>query len=147
MTNSVKPGDVAGHLTAQGYWRISVDGRRYLAHRLAWLYVHGEWPAAQIDHVDLDKSNNRFANLREATNAQNKANTRARKDNTSGFKGASWDKRSGRWRARICVVGKDSHLGFFDSAETAHAAYCQAANEAFGEFAREASGQEAGRSR
>lgn len=119
-----------------GYSRITIDNKRYYAHRLAWFYVHGEWPEGQIDHINGTPSDNRITNLRLATNSQNHANTCRRRDNTSGFKGVSWDKRRGHWRAAIRSGGKQHHLGYFNTAEEAHATYAEAARERFGEFGR-----------
>lgn len=126
-------GSLAG-TPQRGYRIIKVDGVRVMAHRLAWLYVHGKWPPEQIDHANLERDDNRIANLRQATNQLNSANRRARKQ--SGLKGAFRDR--GRWRSMIKVDGRIRHLGQFDSPESAHAAYLSAAQEAFGEFARAA---------
>ena len=136
--SNVRAGAVAGCLKNDGYLCIRVDGRLYSAHRLAWFYMTGEWPGLHIDHANSDRSDNRWANLREATYSQNNANSIVRKDNKSGFKGAS---RSGKrlgWQACIRWEGRSKHLGYFDSPEAAHAAYLAAANELFGEFARAA---------
>ncbi len=116
------------------YVTIKIDQRCYLAHHLAWLYVTGSWPNPQIDHRDLDSTNNRFSNLRESTQSQNMANTRKR-PNRSGFKGVS-PSPYGRWRAEIKTEGRYRYLGSFDTPRAAHRAYCAAAKEAFGEFAR-----------
>lgn len=129
-------GYVAGHLTNCGYRSIKIDGRHILAHRLAWLYMTGEWPTDDIDHINLDRTDNRWINLRSATRSQNKANAAAPVCNTSGFKGASWHKSTKKWRATIKVAGKPQHLGSFSSAEEAHTAYCGAAKKSFGNFAR-----------
>jgi hypothetical protein len=131
----VKPGKIAGTLLADGYCAIRWRGKRYGAHRLAWLYVYGEWPREQIDHIDGVRANNRGGNLREATQSQNQGNTRIRKDNTSGIKGVCWSKAARKWLACIQVNGKFKHLGLFITAEEASAAYRKAANAAFGEFA------------
>lgn len=105
------------------------------AHRLAWFYAYGVWPQDQIDHRNGIRSDNRICNLREATNSLNKANERRRTDNTSGFKGVH-RRENGRWRARIGVGNRRLALGDFDTPEAAHTAYCQAAAQHFGEFAR-----------
>lgn len=136
--NSIPTGSKAGNHGANGYVRISVDGRLYLAHRLAWLHVHGEWPPHEIDHVNGDKSDNRIANLRRATRSQNCANKRSRRDNVSGVKGVQWFERNQKWGARICIDGQTQFLGLFDRLEDAAAAYKNAAHKYFGEFARTA---------
>lgn len=130
-----KIGDRAG-TSWNGYILIGVDGIRYKGHRLAWLYVHGEWPDGNLDHIDCDRSNNRIANLRLATRTQNGGNSRKSKRNTSGFKGVSWNKDTGRWMANIQFNARPTYLGLFDTREAAHAAYCEAAQKHFGEFAR-----------
>jgi hypothetical protein len=127
------PGDVAGIARPRGYYEVTVGGRVYRAHRLAWFYVHGEWPADQIDHVNGDPSDNRLANLRPAARSQNNAN-RKRCPNASGYKGVSRDRT--RWKAQICVDGQRFNLGYFGCPVEAHAAYVRAAEERFGEFAR-----------
>lgn len=138
LTNRVKIGDIAGSVTSKGYFRIRVDGHLYLAHRLAWLYMTGEWPEHEVDHDNLTKADNRWENLRAATRPQNMANTTLRTDNTSGFKGVWWHKQNKRWIAEIRTKGGRYHLGCFDNAEAAHAAYAAAAQEHFGEFSRSA---------
>ena len=128
----------AGSMTAFGYWRIRIDRREYHAHRLAWLYVYGEWPEKDIDHINAIKTDNRIANLRIATPAQNNANQPLTSRNSSGFKGVTWHKRCGKWQAAIKVSGRTFHLGLFERAEDAHAAYVNAAKEHYGECARAA---------
>lgn len=129
-------GTVAGGLMVNGYITITVDRKVYLAHRLAWFYMTGLWPKEYIDHADGSKANNRWANLREATQTQQNANTKTRVDNTSGFKGVSWDARKKRWRARVHVSGKEKFLGYHSSLSDAQQAYVVGAKKHFGEFAR-----------
>jgi hypothetical protein len=129
-------GNTVGYISHYGYVVIRIDGRRYQAHRLVWLFVTGKFPLKDMDHRNLSKSDNRFANLREATRSQNVTNTTIRSDNSSGFKGVSYHKISGKWKAQIRAPGKKDHLGYFDLIEDAYAAYCAAAKECFGEFAR-----------
>jgi hypothetical protein len=128
-------GSVVGDVTSTGYLRVSVDGSRYRLHRVIWKMVTGCDPL-DIDHEDLDKMNNRWGNLREATKAQNSQNTSIRADNTSGFKGVCFHKRSGKWLARIYVNRRQTCLGLFDDAASGHSAYVAAAARSFGEFAR-----------
>lgn len=127
----------AGNLDSAGHRQIMVDGRAYAAHRLVFLYVPGRWPHDQIDHANRERDDNRFVNLRDATLSQNMANRRALRG-AAGRKGTSLDKRSGRWNAAIGSqrTGGRKHLGTFDTAEEAHAAYAKAAVERYGEFAR-----------
>ena len=135
--SNAKPGDTAGSLHDSGYIRVSINKVYYRAHRLIWLYVTGSDPLdSQIDHIDGDKTNNCFCNLRKANNSQNQHNTGLRLSNGSGYKGV--DKRNNRWRARIRVNNKRLFLGCFDTPELAHMAYAKAAAELHGEFARAA---------
>lgn len=129
-------GTVKTNKDGKQYRQIVICYRIYRAHRLAWLYVTGEWPNAEIDHRDLDGTNNRFANLRPATRGENGMNKGACRDNTSGFKGVSWHRKRALWQATIQVAGCRHHLGFFDTPEAAHAVYCEAAQRLHGEFAR-----------
>lgn len=132
--NRVRAGEVAGHLSPQGYRLIGLDGTQHLAHRLAWLYIHGSWPVNRIDHRNEDKDDNRIANLREATNSENHWNTAPHRRNTSGFKGVSFDKSMGKWHAQICRDYQNRRLGYFDTPEEAHAAYLAAARDLHGAF-------------
>lgn len=117
-----KVGIPVGRIQTDGYSQIRVDGKLYLAHRLAWLYVHGEWPTSEIDHIDRDRVNNRIANLRDVDRAINATNRRA--FGSSGFKGVTSMKKGSRFFARISRIdGSVSYLGVFDSAEAAHEAY------------------------
>jgi hypothetical protein len=133
-----KAGAPAGRIGGDGYLRLGLRGRRYRANRLAWLYMTGEWPDRIIDHANGDPMDNRFSNLRLATSSQNGANGRKPSHNSSGFKGVNWHAKAGKWRAYIKDKGKPIHIGYFTSAEAAHAAYLEKAREIFGEFARAA---------
>jgi hypothetical protein len=121
---------------SRGYIQLRIADRIYRAHRLAWFYVHGSWPDSEIDHINLVTSDNRIANLREATRKQNTTNTPARRNNRCGKKGVTFAKHAGKWRARIVHNGRPEHLGYFTDIEAAHAAYAAAARVHFGEFAR-----------
>jgi len=133
----ISVGQVAGTNTRR-YRQIGVDGRRYGAHRLAFLFMTGEMPVLDVDHADGNGFNNKWDNLRICTVSQNLANTGRHADNSSGFKGVTWDRPRGKWQARIQVRKQKIHLGRFNSAEEAHAAYVAAAFEHFGEFHRAA---------
>lgn len=131
-----KVGEIAGSVGSSGYLQVRVDGKLYLAARLGWLYVNGCWPKQFLDHIDGDRLNNRIENLREASPTENSRNAKIRKDNTTGFKGVSLFKRSGRYAAVICDQGKNHFLGHFNTPEEAGAAYVNAARELHGEFVR-----------
>lgn len=128
-------GQSAGSQSGERYIRIGIDGQVYRAHRLAWFYMTGEWPENGIDHIDLDPSNNRWSNLRAATQSQNAANTRKRRNNTSGFKGVS-ETASGTWQAVIWVKQKKVCLGTYKTPEEAFEAYQKGAEEHFGTYHR-----------
>lgn len=132
-------GAVAGSLNKKlGYWQIRLDDVLYYSHRLAWFWMTGAWPIDRIDHKDTDGANNRWDNLRDSTNSQNLANSRIPITNTSGVKGVTWYKPTGRWCAKIKVRQKSINLGYFDNIELAAAAYSRAAKQHFGEYARAA---------
>ena len=120
--NQVKVGDVAGCPDGRGYLQIRVQSRKYLAHRLAWLYVYGEWPKGQIDHINRIRTDNRIANLREVSHKQNQQNRSKSSHNTSGHPGVHWNKRDSKWQAQIRHNRKHFHLGLFKSLEEAVAA-------------------------
>jgi hypothetical protein len=128
--NSMRAGAIAGNVSDQGYRRILIDGKMYLAHRLAWLYVFGVFPKEQIDHKNGERADNRIFNLREATSFENRRNSRRRTHTITGLTGVFKVKNS--WCAKI----RNVHIGCFNTAEEAHAAYCAAAREQYGEFAR-----------
>ena len=135
--NWARPSLSAGHSRSEeGYRCISIDRRLYRAHQLAWFYMMGRWCRPAIDHRDGDAGNNRWSNLRRATASQNNANRRRPRHNKSGHKGVSLCSKSGKWRATISRNGKITHLGRFETAQAAHAAYLAAARKLFGEFAR-----------
>ncbi len=125
-------GKAAGYLAGKyGRRQIEIDGVARYAHRLAWLYVHGEWPAGQIDHLNGDKHDNRISNLRVLPGtAENKQNqNRSYRNNSSGMLGVSRDRDRPRWRARIMVDGKSRSLGHFGTPEEAAEAYRRAKSE------------------
>ena len=130
-----KAGDVAGGLKDSGYVIICVNYQVYYAHRLAWYMTYGEWPPEKLDHWNLVRDDNRLSNLRLATEAQNRTNTACR--SKTGFKGVIRPKQAPNcFVSQISIEGKTQYLGTFPTPEEAHAAYCAAANMAFGEFAR-----------
>lgn len=129
-------GDKAGTLRKDGRWQISIEGKLYMAHRLAWLYMTGTWPVYEIDHKDCNPSNNAWSNLREATRVQNSANQGLRKNNKSGAKGVHWREETGKYMVRIRIGGKRIYLGEFECLELANLVYSEYAEKHFGNFAR-----------
>lgn len=128
----------AGSVSSNGYRIIKVDGVTRGAARIIWAMVTGKMPAEEIDHKDLDQSNNRWNNLREATRTQNGVNRRLPKNNTSGLRGVHHHRysKSNPWLARISLGNQSVHLGVYPTAAEAHAAYVKAAKAAYGEFVR-----------
>ncbi len=135
---SVRAGSVAGCQTRYGksmYVEVRIDGRKHLGHRLAFLYVEGKIPRL-VDHGDTDGINNKWQNLRPCTRSTNGMNRGTPANNTSGFKGVSQDRRSGRWDVYITRDGRRKYLGQFDAPEDGAAVYAKAAAELHREFAR-----------
>jgi hypothetical protein len=97
-----------------GYVQGGILGRGYLAHRVAWLLVTGAWPKNQIDHINGDRTDNRIANLREVSNAENARNMSISSRNKSGVPGVFWDTKRGKWVANIGENSRTRHLGSFD---------------------------------
>lgn len=114
-SNSVKIGQVAGSLRPDGYRQIAIDGIMHYSHRLAWFYMTGSWPKEQLDHKGRDRGDDRWHKLREATPSDNNANRKLQSNNTSGYRGVSWDRGVNKWGARVNNI----HLGFFDDIEEA----------------------------
>jgi len=130
-------GQSCGAINGRGYRTIKVNGKAYSAHRLAWLYMYGEFPPSDLDHINRDKTDNRILNLRVCTEAQNLHNARkirTKKELTSPHKGVSV-RLDGRCQARITINKKTISLGYFNSEQDAHAAYCKAAKHHFDDFA------------
>jgi hypothetical protein len=126
--NMLRIGDVAGSIHPVKFYRtIRISGKGYMAHRLAWLYVHGDWPKKQIDHINRNRDDNRISNLRDIDGFENMQNRMAQKNSKSGVKGVSWSKRIKRWTAQIEKQGISKHLGVFKTIQEAEAAYLSAA--------------------
>lgn len=120
-------GSVAGYTDSKGYCSIRIEGNDYLAHRVAWKYVHGAGPARGIDHRNGIRNDNRIVNLREATQSENMENQRkARADSKTGLLGTSRKTHSNKFRAQIKINGRSKSIGLFKTAEEAHQAYLKA---------------------
>jgi hypothetical protein len=129
-----RAGTPAGTTRADGYRYVLFNGRRVLEHRIAWALHHGCWPSAQIDHINGIRNDNRLCNLRLASVAENNRNRPKQSNNTSGFKGVSFHKGTGRFHARITFQKRCHSLGYFVTAQEAHQAYACAVKEMHGEF-------------
>ena len=131
IARCVHIGQTAGRFYKTGYVSITIDRKAYLAHRLAWLYMRGEWPTKDIDHKDRDRGNNAWNNLREADRSQNKVNAKDQ-NSVTGFRGVI--KNGMRFIAVIRWKRRRYYLGSFATPEEAHRAYRDKAKELFGEF-------------
>lgn len=127
----VKVGATAGSLSkVWGYIELRLDKRLHKAHRLAWLYMTGEWPIFEIDHRDTDRANNRWDNLRDVPHSVNQQNRRrAQANGSTGLLGVTFDKAKGKFMAQIRAPDRSKFVGYFDSAEVAHTAYVAAKRE------------------
>lgn len=128
---SVKIGQIAGAVDDRGYRRISVNGKSYLAHRIAWTFIHDAWPNNQIDHINGNRDDNRATNLRDVTNRTNIINSY--KHRNGKLPGATYLKRLKQrkhpWQAQIRMNGRQTFLGCFATKEEAHKAYMKVYNE------------------
>lgn len=132
----VQSGRLAGSKNSSGYVVIMIHKKSQQAHRLAWLYMTGEWPILDIDHADMNKTNNKWENLRQATRAQNISNRGVGKNNSLGIKGVSYHKVIKKYTAQLRHNRKIVFQGYFKTAEEARDAYNAAAKAVYGEFAR-----------
>ena len=135
ISDKIVIGKIAGS-NNKGYIQIRLNKKLYFSHRLAWLYVYGEFPKYMIDHINNNPADNRICNLREATNQQNQFNRKLSKANTSGIKGVCWSKQYNKWIARIRANGKRIYLGCFDNLEFAELVVKEARNKFHGIFAK-----------
>lgn len=135
-SKNIDVGAIAGCKRKDGYLVVRVNDVLHLAHRLSWFWHYGVWPVDLIDHIDGDKANNRIENLRESTKVTNGYNRGSQKNSSHGFKGVTFNKNNQKYMARISVNKKPIYLGYFDSYEKAHLAYCEASKKYHGEFAK-----------
>lgn len=137
FAHRINIGDTAGTTRGkEGYVIIKLLQEYHFAHRLAWLYMTGEWPEKFIDHINVVKDDNRWKNLREADHSTNAMNVKRQTNNTSGFKGIDLDKRCNLWRVRIVKDKKEILIGYFKTKEEAVESRARAAIFYHGEFAR-----------
>ena len=137
VASTCPTGTLAGTVNRKGYMRLKFGNKAYLAHRIIWKWMTGEDPPQQIDHIDLNKANNSWCNLRTATNSQNQMNRKAM-GNHGLPKGVSFHKRIGKYQVRVKKDGVRHHLGYFEDVRCAADAYRAAATLPFGSFARTA---------
>jgi len=131
----IKIGQKAGHFGNLGYFRVSVNKKRYLVHRLIFLMHHGYLPKI-IDHIDGNPANNCIKNLRETTNSENLYNSKIRKNNLANVKGVYWHKPTKKWTVRLSVNGKSTYFGLFDDIKLAENVAVEARNKYHGIYAR-----------
>lgn len=134
--------EVAGTVNASGYIMITIMGKSYRAHRLAWLYTHGRWPNEQIDHINNIRDDNRIVNLREATHGENMKNMTMSKANTSGVKGVSWCKVMKKWFAYVGNSNQRIKVGYFNDIESAEIAVKKTREKLHYEFHNHGLGEE-----
>ena len=135
LSNRAPIGKVVGDgKSVDDYVLVSIQGKRYLAHRLAVLYMIGRWPTKDVDHKNGRKNDNRWRNLRPATNAENHRNIGVRSNNTSGITGVTWDSSRERWKVHIKADGKFMNLGRYRSFTKAWTVRVLAEHVYFGEF-------------
>jgi hypothetical protein len=134
--NKAYPGKIAGHPNSAGYLKVTYNYTSYQVPDVIWLIIYGKKPDGIIDHIDLDNSNNRLKNLRDATYSQNAANRMPDKRNKSGHVGVFYDTSRFKWLANIMKDGKTIHIGRYNSLEEAVEARRNKQQELFGEFAR-----------
>lgn len=138
--NRTKPGEIAGTLNignrGKEYINITVDGKRYKAHRLIWIWHYGHISKPEIDHIDGNGLNNRIENLREATRYENAKNLKKHPSSKSGVTGVSFCKDRNKWQCYIQINGKRVSLGRFESIDDAIFTRKQAEQKHYAEFAR-----------
>lgn len=127
----------AGTINNFGYRVIMLNGHRYVASRLAWLYMTGNLPAQEIDHINRNQSDDRWINLREVSRSENACNTATRIDNASGYRGVCWDKQKLKWKVQVSVKGGKRIQKHFEDINSAVDFYKSKAEELFGEFEAE----------
>ncbi len=135
VSRSKSPGRVAGRKNTGGHIQIRLNGRHYMAHRIAWLIYHGSWQELQIDHKNGIPHDNRISNLRLSTQSQNSANKKTSITSSSGVLGVNWHKASGKWVAQIKVEQRVVYLGVFHTIAEAAEARKAAEKKYQGEFA------------
>lgn len=130
----IKVGSKAGTVNKDGYVKVTIDNKKYQAHRIIFMMQHGYLPK-EIDHINCNPSDNRIENLREVTRNQNRYNVVGYKNNTSGVKGVIKNKRLNKWEVSINVNGKRKYFGIFKDFELAELVAMEARDKYHGNFA------------
>lgn len=131
----IKPDKVVGSINKlSGYRLLSFNKKTYRSHRIIWALMTGYWPSNNIDHINLNRADNRWVNLREATAQENMRNKKSAKNSSSHYKGVCWHKRDKIWQSVLRIGGKNLHLGYFQNEADAAKAYNEKAKTLFGEF-------------
>lgn len=130
---NLKRGEVVNYIRGKGYLGIQLNKTKYYLHRLAWLYMTGIMPE-QVDHIDTNKTNNKWNNLRIADNSSNQHNKNLQSNNTSGVKGVCWDKINSKWIAKVNFKSRCYNLGRFASIPEAEEAIKQKRLSLHGEY-------------
>lgn len=133
-------GRKVGFVSEAGYVMLQIKRQYFMAHRIAFLLMTGEMPTDLIDHIDGNRSNNAWSNLRHATRTQNNANRKMFSNNTSGYRGVTWNKRERKWVVSLSVDGTKVHLGYFTDITEAASAYAAASLKYHGEYANDGHG-------
>ena len=119
-------GNIAGTKDSGGYVQVKVNGRKYMAHQIIWCMMTGIWPEIEVDHINRVRYDNNWSNLRLSVSVENSQNKGLYKNNKSGVKGITWNNERRKWRARIRIDGRLTHLGYFEKQEDASEAYLAA---------------------
>lgn len=133
--NVKNAGNIVSTISHYGYIVVGIDGVKHPAHRVIFKLMTGLDPAEYIDHINNIKNDNRWSNLREATQSENERNRPVDRDNVAGLKGVTFHKLKNKYSARIAVNGEHIYLGIYDSAEEAHAVFVDASLKYHGDFA------------
>lgn len=131
----IQVGSLAGGITPYGYRYIQLEGRKYPAHHIVWLFETGNLPTKALDHIDGNQLNNKFSNLREVTTKQNTENRGKQRNNKTGYKGVSFNNRLQKYVAQIQHNYEPIYIGIYATAYEAHLAYEAKAKELFTHYA------------
>jgi hypothetical protein len=134
FTNSINIGDIVGTKNNK-YSKVGIERNRFYKHKIIFMIHHGYCPST-VDFIDGNPFNRKIENLRTATRSDSCCNSRKRSDNTSGYRGVSWDKTRNKWVSVITKNQKRMHLGYFECIKEAYKIYCNAAKKYHGEFAK-----------